>query len=137
MVKRRSYRKQHEKRLENAFKATSRTWDNANQKVIKEPRHWEGFEDSVTYRKNGQVVAGAYRNIQDLGNLGNSQTKTTTLVGDYTTTLDWDGNGITNPIDVMFGQYTKNYTVAGRDWVKIALAEVNLTNIFQEEYNNG
>lgn len=121
-----------DKATKSAFRETALEFDRANRAVITEPRDWgNGF--GVTHRRNGEVVVGGYRNIKDLGNLKNSQQLQISESG-KSAILSWDGNGETPPALVYFGHATKNGYVPGRPWVKVALKEINLSQIFADAF---
>ena len=98
------------------------------QRVIREPRQWDGFENSTTYRANGSVVVGSFRNIEDLGNLLSSQKLD--LDGNNAT-FSWDGNGITPVVDVFFGRRTETGYIPGRDWIREALDDYDFAESFK------
>jgi hypothetical protein len=128
-----SYRVSVERRFKQAFKSTAIAFNDANTEAILTPHYWEGFENSVTHRQNGEIVVGAYRNIFDLGNLSHSQKMT---INNTTATLTWDGLGITPVASVFFGDRTTDAYIPGRNWVEVALDNVNLREMFRDTFNS-
>ena len=106
-----------------AFKRTANDLNEALHSTIVSPRNWSGFEQSVTRRKNGEIVRGAFRNIEDLGNLESSQDM---QVNGFKATYRWDGNGQTDVISVFFGHRSGDSFVSGRDWITPTLAEIDI-----------
>lgn len=71
-MKRISYRADLEKRIDKAVAVMSDRYDQQLHVVIRQPRQWpQGF--GTTYRENGEVVQGSFRNVFDQGTLDNSQ----------------------------------------------------------------
>lgn len=106
----------------------------ANQAVIRQNRTWPGFEGRVTRRRNRTVVVGANRNIEDLGNLADSQKLVKLAPGKYR--LSWDGQGITPVVAVYYGAKLRNGgRIPGRRWVKVAIEETNFAEVIREGYN--
>ncbi|MGL5076883.1 MAG: hypothetical protein ACRDBG_13810 [Waterburya sp.] len=106
----------------------------AIQQTMTEPMHWDGFERSITNRKNGELVVGATRNIVDLGNASGSQS--TTISGN-SATISWDGNGETPMQDVYFGAVNDNGKfIPGRPFVHRTLASVNIGEMYISNYNH-
>lgn len=118
-------------RFKAAFRATATAFYEANLEAIGTPHYWEGFEDSITHRKNGEAVVGAYRNILDLSNLSNSQILS---ISGTTATLTWDGLGLTPAVDVFFGVRSATTYIPGRNWVELALDNVDLVQMFRDEF---
>lgn len=132
MVKMKTKRhKNLEKCITESFKSTVKAYSNKNQEIFEEPRQWGQF--GITHRRNGEIVVGGFRNIKDLGNLKNSQNLE--FLNDYEAQLSWDGNGETPPTLVFYGYRTKNSFVPGRPWTNVALEEMNLVDVFRENFN--
>lgn len=113
--------KNYDKALEKGMDALSEAIDNAILETIVFPSQWdEGF--GVTHRRNGEVVVGSYRNILDLGNLGESQNMTRK---GYQTIWEWDGMGQTPVTLVYTGYSTKNGRVPGRPFPERGVSKVN------------
>lgn len=110
-----------------AFEASALEYDRANREVIAQPSHWAGFEDSVTYRRNGEVVRGAFRNIKDLYNLGMSQQLN---LSRGKAVYSWNGSGKTPVRDVYYGKRTATSFTPGRRWTERALQRVNLGQMY-------
>jgi hypothetical protein len=71
-MKRTSHRAKLEQRIERAVSVMGDRYDQQLHTGIRRPRSWpEGF--GTTYRENGEVVEGSFRNIFDTGELDNSQ----------------------------------------------------------------
>lgn len=119
-----------EKAINKAFIHTAETLDTKFQEIISEPRYWSGFEESITYRANGSVVMGAFRNIEDLGNLKSSQDMTFKL---NSVVYSWDGEGVTPVLSVFYGHRTESGFVPGRDWITPAKNELDLPQIFSNK----
>lgn len=117
--------------LKKAFNQTARELSDKFQEVISTPRTWDGFEGSVTYRANGSVVSGSFRNIEDLGNLLSSQNSE---ISSNKATYSWDGNGLTPVLSVFFGHRTETGFVSGRDWITPAIEELNIPLTFKENF---
>lgn len=120
-----------ERRLRKGFKNASDAFDRANQEAIRVPRVWAGFETSVTYRKNGEVIIGAYRDIVDDEDTANSQQM---FQGDFITTYSWGSTGDTPVQLVYFGDRRYDTYFAGRDWVQEALDNTDLVAEFKRGY---
>lgn len=131
-MRKKSFRPQIRRKYEDAFEETARKFDMALRDAISIPRHWAGFEDSVTHRSNGSVVRGAFRNIIDEGNLSSSQTTTIT---NGTMLTSWQSSD-TPVLSVFFGHRTANGYVAGRDWIEVALEEFNPVEDFITNFRN-
>ena len=116
-----------------AFNATAAKFNGNLQDVLRSPRRWDGFEGRVTKRKNGETVTGSYRNIEDLGNLANSQ-EFTVDESKCTAYYSWDGNGVTPAQNVYFGVRTSNDFIPGRMWDKKALEESDLGQEFKSNF---
>ena len=132
MVRVISHREKFTDRLKQAFKATANDFNQAMQTVIVEPRNWpSGF--GVTHRRgSGETVVGSYRNIVDYGNLRDSQLLT---VDQFKAIYTWDGLGVTPAAIVYFGATLNNGTkIPPRDWVAMALGEINLSEQFKNNY---
>jgi hypothetical protein len=130
-LKIRSNKSEITKRFGIAFRATATAFYEANIEAIKTPHYWQGFENSITHRQNGEVVVGAYRNILDLGNLSNSQQMS---ISGNTAAISWDGLGITPVVQVFFGDRTSDYYIPGRNWVEVALDNVDLASMFRDNF---
>lgn len=124
-----SYKQQVLNKHQRAFDASAMAYDRANREVIAQPSYWAGFEDSVTYRRNGEVVRGAFRNIKDLYNLGMSQQLN---LSKGKATYSWNGNGKTPVQDVYFGKRTPTSFTPGRRWTEKALQRVNLGQVYAD-----
>jgi hypothetical protein len=71
-MKRTSHRAALERRIERAAAVMGDRYDQQLHVVIRQPRNWPtGF--GTTYRENGEVVKGSFRNVFDTGELDNSQ----------------------------------------------------------------
>ena len=71
-MKRTSHRAALEQRIERAAAVMGDRYDQQLHTVIRQPRNWPtGF--GTTYRENGEVIQGSFRNIFDRGDLDNSQ----------------------------------------------------------------
>lgn len=126
----RSYRSEIKAKYQKGFEQTVNQVSDAIQSNITNPRHWDGFENSVTHRQNGEIVKGAYRNIVDLGNARDGHT--VEINGD-SAKLTWDGNGVTPIQDVYFGQVTDSgHFIAGRPFVHTTLDEINIAEMFRD-----
>jgi hypothetical protein len=126
-----SHKTKIKRKFQQAFKETAIAFYEANQEAINTPHYWEGFENSVTSRQNGEVVVGAYRDIFDLGNLSRSQQMT---ISNATATISWDGLGITPVVSVFFGDRTADTYTPGRNWVDLALDNIDLAAMFKESF---
>ena len=111
-----------------AFQRTAQAFSDKNQEVIREPRFWKGFENSTTYRQNGEVVQGAFRNIADSYDLANSQTLT--FQGDNAS-LTWGSSGETPVQAVYFGHRSEDSFTPGRRWTEVARNELDLSFTFK------
>jgi hypothetical protein len=112
----------YEKRIINGMDFLSEAIDNAILETIVFPSQWEpGF--GITHRRNGEVVIGSYRNILDLGNLGESQNMTRE---GYKTIWEWDGLGETPASLVYTGYVTTNGRVPGRPFPDVGVSKVNV-----------
>lgn len=129
MVKVISHRKKVLKRYQEAFKATSEDFDKAMSVVIREPRDWPSGFGTTIRRGSGETVVGSYRNIVDYGNLRDSQLMS---VEQFKAIYSWDGLGETPAAIVFFGATLNNGTkIPPRDWVSMALSEINLSDQFK------
>ena len=118
-MKRKSYKEYHYKRITNAVDESLKELDRQLRLTISTPSYWDGFEQSVTYRKNGSVVVGAFRNIIDTGALASSQS---TNINNGTMVVEWSSSE--TPISgVFYGMRTKNSYIPGRDWISKTLYE--------------
>lgn len=131
-MRRKSNKSQVKMLARKAFQKTAEAFDDKNKEIITQPRMWEGFEGSTTRRSNGEIVHGAFRNIQDMGNLLNSQKLT---VQGNVAALSWNGNGETPVQNVYFGFRGKNYWIPGRPWTEVARAEMDLSATFAMYFN--
>lgn len=121
-------------RVEQAFAKTADAYGAEIQQVIREPRDWgDGF--GTTYRRNGEVVVGGFRNIVDEANLAGSQTLD---VNGLTATYTWDGNGITPAAIVHEGAVLSNGTIIpARRFTEVAANQMNFGAVFVDAYQNG
>lgn len=126
-----SYKTQVLKRSRKAFAETAIALNQANQEVISQPQYWPGFENSVTYRQNGEVVRGAFRDIFDLGNIATSQTLN---LDTGKASITWDGNSETPVLAVFYGFRTSETYVPGRNWIERALESVDLAQMFSDSF---
>ncbi len=112
--------------------AVSDAYQVAMTEVISEPRQWDyGF--GTTYRRNGEVVEGSFRNIVDLANLKESQSMTREGLK---TTYQWDGNGETPPIIVHEGATLPNgKQIPPRRWTEVAADELDWQAAFESGFN--
>ena len=119
MVRIKSNRDYHERRIKSAVNASLLELDRQLRLTIATPSYWDGFDESVTRRKNGTIVVGGFRNIIDTGELASSQT---TEINNGSMVVEWSSS--TTPISgVFFGHRTKSGYVEGRDWISKTLYE--------------
>lgn len=118
-------------RLLHAFDAAVEQYDKANHDVIQNPRYWGDF--GVTHRKNGDVVAGGYRDIVDLANLDGSQK--VEKVSDFVARFSWDGLGET-PVALVHEGYTTTTgkTVPARRWTRVSAMEGRIGEAFRDAF---
>jgi hypothetical protein len=111
-----------------AFKHTAESYSDQMQKVFREKRQWPvGF--GTTFRANGEVVSGSYRNIYDLGALANSQSL---RVQGATAYYLWDGQGVTPPVIVHEGAtLTNGRRIPARRWTWVAARELDFAQVFR------
>lgn len=128
-----SYKQDIINRAVKAFEATVRQYDEAMKNVISSPRYWGDF--GTTYRRNGEIVVGGFRNIVDLGNLQSSQQFT--MVNPFLARFQWDGNGVT-PVTLVHEGYTtrSERSVPARPWTVYGVLEGELENAFINAFNN-
>jgi hypothetical protein len=114
-----------------SFGATAQRYAQQLQATIQNPRQWDpGF--GITYRKNGQVVYGSYRNIVDEGNLANSQQH---VVKKFRALYWWTGNGVTPAVLVHDGwTTTTGKKIPARRWTVEAAQGLNIPNQFSVEF---
>lgn len=131
-MRKKSNRYKLKQKYQDAFENTAKRFDRALRDTIALPRHWQGFEDSVTYRSNGTIVRGAFRNIIDEGNLASSQT---TIITNGTMMTTWQSSE-TPVLSVFFGHRTATGYVAGRDWIEVTLEEFDPVADFISGFRN-
>ena len=130
MVKVVSHKKEILGRYQKAFKATAEDFDTAMTTVIREPRDWPSGFGTTIRRGSGETVVGSYRNIVDYGNLRDSQLMS---VEQFKAIYSWNGMGETPAAIVFFGATLRNGTqIPPRDWVSMALSEINLSERFKD-----
>lgn len=114
-------------RFDAAFENTAIAYADQLKVVIASPRQWpQGF--GTTYRQNGEVVTGSYRNIYDTGNLANSQRVT---IRRHSATYTWDGDGETPPVVVHEGATLRNgHRIPARRFTRVAANEAQLGRRF-------
>jgi hypothetical protein len=123
----------YEQKVLAAIDAVSNAIDDAILETIVFPSQWEpGF--GITHRRNGEVVVGSYRNILDLGNLGESQNMTRQ---GYQTIWEWNGLGETPATLVYTGWSTANGRVPGRPFPDVGVAKVNIKQEFYKGWRQG
>ncbi|MGV2830603.1 hypothetical protein [Myxosarcina sp. GI1(2024)] len=128
-MRRKSFKRQVIQKYQQAFEKTALAFDAANRDAITEVNYWAGFEGRRTVRSDGSLVIGANRNIVDTGSLKTSQKIT---IGNFSARLEWDGNGNTPAAEVYFGRRTEFGYVPGRDWISVALNNVDLGQMFKK-----
>lgn len=113
--------------------AVNNAYQSAMTTVISEPRQWPyGF--GITYRQNGEVVEGSFRNIVDLANLKNSQSM---IREGMRTTYQWDGMGETPPIIVHEGAtLPSGKQIPPRRWTEVAADELDWQAAFISGFNS-
>lgn len=118
--------------LKKSFDQTAKRYNEKNKEIIQNPRDWGGGF-GTTYRRNGEIVVGGYRNILDLGNLNKSQKMT---INQFSAIYEWSGNGETPAPLVYFGHVTRDGGfVPGRPWADVAANELNLSQTFANYFN--
>jgi len=114
--------------IASAFQSTAQEFADKNEEIVSQPRNWDGGF-GVTQRRSGEVVSGSFRNIVDLGNLRDSQN--VSFLSPLKAQLAWDGNGETPAALQYFGWTTRTgRRVPGRPWVRQALREMDLPNVY-------
>lgn len=110
-----------------AFQTSAHAYEQQLQTVFYSPRQWPpGF--GTTYRKNGEVVTGSYRNIYDLGNAARSQQAS---IGQTSATYSWDGQGKTPMVVVHEGATLRNGNrIPARRFTLVAAFEAQLPQVF-------
>lgn len=126
-----SYRQDIIDKFKAAYRACEAGYDAATRQVIEEARDWpEGF--GTTYRRNGQVVTGSYRDIVDLGELRDSQNYQRTE--EYRTKYSWSAE---HALYVHEGYTTKSgKQVPSRRWTEVAAEEKNLPQVFCDAFGS-
>ena len=105
-------------------------FNQAMKDVFNNPYYWVGFENSVTRRQNGQIVAGAFRNIFDTGELANSQVaRFGTDKVEYAWTAEYASS-------VFFGHRTGNMFIPGRNWVQAALDSFDVSEAYVNAFKS-
>ncbi|MGL6342704.1 MAG: hypothetical protein ACRC80_26640 [Waterburya sp.] len=127
-----SYKKETLERFKTSFRKSAEVLNGALKDTISQPRDWDGFQNRLTIRQNGEIVQGSFRNIVDLGNLRDSQKLE---IQQDKATITWDGKGETPVVDVFFGKRTDNDFIPGRNWVEPTLQEIDLAKEVQREFN--
>jgi hypothetical protein len=113
---------EYEQKVLSGMESLSIAIDDSILETIVFPSQWEqGF--GITHRRNGEVVVGSYRNILDLGNLGESQNMTR---DGYKTIWEWDGLGETPATLVYTGYSTASGRVPGRPFPDVGVSKVNV-----------
>lgn len=127
MVKVISHRADVVDRLQAAFAYTADQYDKKMTEVIDSPRLWPG-DWGTTFRKNGEVVSGGYRNIVDLSNLKTSQDFS---VNGFTAIYEWDGKGVTPVVIVHEGAaLSSGHRIPARRWTHVAAQEMDFADTF-------
>lgn len=130
-----SHKKNVVNRLMKGFNKALEAYDEQCHDVIQNPREWSG-DWGTTYRKNGDVVEGGYRNILDLANLDESQRIERT--SDFSAELSWDGLGETPAALVHEGYTTQSgKTIPARRWTELAAQEQDYGDIIAREFRKG
>ena len=120
-------------KINRAFQSAIEDLGGGFRDKITTPQTWEGFENSITVRQNGEIVRGAFRNIVDSSNLRDSQT--IVFQPDGTAEISWDGKGITPAAQVLLGGVSESGVfIPGRDWVSPVLYEKAFSERFLEKY---
>jgi len=114
-------------RISRSFEATVQRYDEAMKEIIANPRQWGDF--GTTYRRNGEIIVGGFRNIVDLENLQNSQRFE--MVNPFLARFTWDGNGKT-PVTLVHEGYTTKTgkTIPARPWTTYGIIEGELEKTF-------
>jgi hypothetical protein len=122
-----SNRKEVDKRFLAAFRHTAEVYATQMQKVFHEQRQWPiGF--GTTFRANGEVIKGSYRNIYDLGSLANSQRVNIQGAQAF---YSWDGGGVTPAVIVHEGAtLTNGRRIPARRWTLQAAKELDFAQVF-------
>lgn len=131
-MKIKSHRAQVNSRFAQGFKAAFEEFNRANEEAITEPRYWGGGFGR-TFRQNGEIVVGGFRNVVDTSALKDSQSPEIIETGKGRIT--WDGNGETPAADVHEGYTTESgHRIPARRWTRVAADEGNIVEEFIEGF---
>jgi len=130
-MKRTSHRAALEQRIERAAAVMGDRYDQQLHTVIRQPRNWPtGF--GTTYRENGEVIQGSFRNIFDIGELDNSQSIQHLPRGSRHAWLADHSVAVHEGITL-----TNGTRIPARRFTYIAAMEARLGDVFAQSFREG